>query len=142
MSHNEYQNQMDYEKSIKKYTIIEPLVSEEEEEMKSIDWVKRNEKMIDFTIDRSNETDTEPESDTDTEYEYQYTNYGIEPTPRFGTLSYQVAGGGLMNGNAYATVELKEGKYYYCEYGANPCRDLLGTTIKWCDEGYNFDINE
>lgn len=42
---------------------------EEEEEMKSIDWVKRNEKMIDFTIDRSNEPDTEPESDTDTEEE-------------------------------------------------------------------------
>ena len=109
MSHNEYQNQMDYDKSIKTYTIIEPLVSEEVE---------------------------------DEEYEYQYTNYGIEPTPRFGTLSYQVAGGGMMNGNAYATVELKEGKYYYCEYGANPCKDLLGTTIKWDDEGYNFDINE
>ena len=39
----------------------------EQEEMESIDWVKRNETMIDFTIDRSNEPDTEPESDT--EYE-------------------------------------------------------------------------
>ena len=38
-----------------------------QEEMESIDWVKRNETMIDFTIDRSNEPDTEPESDT--EYE-------------------------------------------------------------------------
>ena len=38
MSHNEYQNQMDYDSQTK------------EEEMKSIDWVKRNEKMIDFTM--------------------------------------------------------------------------------------------
>ena len=39
----------------------------DEVEMKTIDWVKRNETMIDFTVDRSNEPDTEPESDTDEE---------------------------------------------------------------------------
>tara|TARA_R110000765_G_scaffold294202_1_gene389438 strand:- start:413 stop:976 length:564 start_codon:yes stop_codon:yes gene_type:complete len=37
----------------------------DEVEMKTIDWVKRNETMIDFTVDRSNEPDTEPESDVD-----------------------------------------------------------------------------
>ena len=70
MSHNEYQNQMDYDAQQKK---------EVEEEMKSIDWVKRNEKIIDFTIDRSNEPDTEPESDTDTEEDTDFCcedNYG------------------------------------------------------------------
>ena len=55
--------------------VEEKKVVEEEEEMKSIDWVKRNEKIIDFTIDRSNEPDTEPESDTDTEEEEAYYCY-------------------------------------------------------------------
>ena len=45
------------------------MIVEDEEEMKSIDWVKRNETMIDFMVDRSNEPDTEPESDTDEEEE-------------------------------------------------------------------------
>ena len=45
----------------------EEFICSEEEEMKSIDWVKRNETMIDYTIDRSNEPDSEPESDTDDE---------------------------------------------------------------------------
>ena len=44
--------------------------------------------------------------------EYEYENCGPRPDG-----SYMVAGGGMMNGNAYATVEKKDGKYYYCEYG-------------------------
>ena len=39
----------------------------------------------------------------DSDYEYDYCNYGTEPNPRFGSVSFQVAGGGLGNGNAYAT---------------------------------------
>ena len=36
-----------------------------EEDMKTISWVSKNSKNIDFTRNRSNEPDTEPESDTD-----------------------------------------------------------------------------
>ena len=58
-----------------------------------------------------------------------------------------VAGGGMMNGNAYAEVEAhykneedwNNGEdavdIYYCEYGKNPCRDWIG---EWDDEGFIF----
>ena len=45
---------------------------EEEEDMKTIDWVSKNAKFIDFSAEamaRSNEPDTEPESDTEDEEE-------------------------------------------------------------------------
>ena len=42
-----------------------------------------------------------------------------------------VSGGGMMNGNAYATIELKDGIYYYCEYGKNESRKSVGNTIMW-----------
>ena len=45
-----------------------------------------------------------------------------------------VAGGGMMNGNAYATVEKINGKYYYCEYGEFANRKYIGNTIIWSDE--------
>ena len=45
-----------------------------------------------------------------------------------------MAGGGLGNGNAYATVELKNGFYYYCEYGTHATRERIGNTIVWSDE--------
>ena len=68
------------------------------------------------------------------EHEYEYYNYGTEREPRFGEVSYQVAGGGLGNGNAYATVELKDGIYYYCEYGDAASRVPVGNKIVWSDE--------
>jgi hypothetical protein len=71
------------------------------------------------------------------EHEYEYTNYGTEKEPRFGTLSYQVAGGGMMNGNAYATIELKNKIYYYCEYGQYASRQAVGNKIVWSDEIYD-----
>ena len=71
------------------------------------------------------------------EHEYEYQNYGTEKEPRFGELSYQVAGGGMMNGNAYATIELKDGIYFYCEYGKNASRQAVGNKIVWSDEIYD-----
>jgi hypothetical protein len=63
------------------------------------------------------------------EDEYEYQNYGTQPDG-----SYMVAGGGMMNGNSYATVEKKDGKYYYCEYGKFANRKYIGNTIIWSDE--------
>lgn len=71
------------------------------------------------------------------EEEWEYCNYGIEKEPRFGEMSYMVAGGGMMNGNAYATIELKDGLYYYCEYGNYPKRQSVGIKIVWSDEFYD-----
>ena len=113
----------------------------EGQDMKIIDWVSRNAKVIDFSAEavaKSNEPDTEPESDTEEEeQEYEYHNYATQKTPAFGEISYQVAGGGLQNGNAYATIELKNKMYYYCEYGKNSSRSFVGDKIVWSDEIYD-----
>ena len=87
----------------------------------------------------------EEEEEEEEEEEWEYCNCGIEKEPRFGKISYMVAGGGLMNGNAYATVEfIPKGKskrysdqYYRCEYGNNPKREYIGDTIVWSDEIYD-----
>ena len=71
------------------------------------------------------------------EHEWEYSNYGTEPNPLFGSVSYQVAGGGLGNGNAYATIELKDGFYWYCEYGKDAYKKKVGTKIVWSDEIYD-----
>ena len=91
-----------------------------------------------------------PKKEEDEEdHEYEYCNYGTETEPLFGELSYMVAGGGKTNGNAYATIELKDKIYYYCEYGKNASRQAVGNKIVWDDEIYdkenpyesrNFDI--
>ena len=47
---------------------------------------------------------------TDDDDKYPYYNYGTQKDG-----SFMVAGGGLMNGNAYAQVEkCADGTYYYC----------------------------
>ena len=71
------------------------------------------------------------------EEEWEYSNYETEKEPRFGETSYMVSGGGMMNGNAYATIELKDGLYYYCEYGNYPTRKCVGNKIVWSDEIYD-----
>jgi hypothetical protein len=71
------------------------------------------------------------------EREWEYHNYVTEKTPAFGEVSYRVACGGLHNGNAYATIELKKGKYYYCEYGKEPSRSFVGNRIEWNDAIYD-----
>jgi hypothetical protein len=77
------------------------------------------------------------EEEEEEEEKWEYHNYGTEKTPAFGEISYQVAGGGLQTGNAYATIELKKGMYYYCEYGKNPSCSFVGDTIVWSDEIYD-----
>ena len=61
-----------------------------------------------------------------------------------------VSGGGLMNGNAYATVESHnnnpndELRYYYCEYGKNPSREYIGNKIVYSTKekhGYEYNFN-
>ena len=85
--------------------------------------------------EKCGEEDEEEEEEEEEKWEYH--NYETEKTPAFGEISYQVAGGGLQNGNAYATIELKKGMYYYCEYGKNPSRSFVGDTIVWSDEIYD-----
>ena len=73
-------------------------------------------------------------SDSESEDEYEYYNYGTQPDG-----SYLVAGGhgGMMNGNAFATIERKYDKYYYCEYGRCASRKYIGDTITWSEERQN-----
>ena len=70
--------------------------------------------------------DYDPDDD---EEEYEYYNYGTQEDG-----SFMVAGGGMMNGNAYATVENRDDKYYYCEYGKCLVNKYIGDTIDWSDE--------
>jgi len=81
--------------------------------------------------------DTEEE-----EEEYEYTAYG---SVKLYKVVINVAGGGLMNGNAYANIEGEwkteddfndgeEGEIYYCEYGSYPSKRCVGTRIVWGDE--------
>ena len=78
------------------------------------------------------------------EDEMEFCNYGEKD----GII--QVAGGGMMNGNAYADIEGEwetideyndgaDGEIYYCEYGNNPCRRLIGEGIEWGDDD-NFNV--
>jgi hypothetical protein len=77
------------------------------------------------------------EDEEEHEGEGEYTAYGASTKT---ITSYTVAGGGLMNGNAYATVEDDgEGKVYYCEYGKSPSRELIGTHIVF-RTGDTFDV--
>jgi len=64
----------------------------------------------------------------DDNYETYY-NYGTQKNGAF-----LVAGGGLGNGNAYATIELKCDGFYYCEYGKNACSQYEGNTLKWIEK--------
>jgi hypothetical protein len=78
-------------------------------------------------------TDTE----YDTESEYEYTDYGRDGD------EIVVAGGGLGNGNAYATVRQVGRNYIYTEYGKNPTKTTyMNAHIDWDDAGYRFNIIE
>jgi len=107
MTHNEYQNQIDYDVS---------LMTDEEVE----------DEVVEIDIGSEDEED-----------EYEFYNYGEKD----GVI--QVAGGGMMNGNAFATVELIDGKYWYCEYGKNAFSEYRGLELKYkyIDCG-GFDILE
>ena len=49
-----------------------------------------------------------------------------------------VKGGGIGNGNGYANVENRDGKFYYCEYGANPIEKYLGNKIIYDEPNNRF----
>jgi len=66
--------------------------------------------------------DTDEEEDT-------YYNYGKQKNGAF-----LVAGGGLGNGNAYATIEKRFDKYYYCEYGQYPYSQYVGNRLVWIEK--------
>ena len=70
----------------------------------------------------------------------EYYNYGTQEDG-----SVMVAGGGMMNGNAYATVEKRNDKYYYCEFGKCPFNIYIGDIIDWSEERRDgcggFNIN-
>ena len=135
MSHNEYQNNLDYCKTLEE---AERAIDEEKckvclEEIDKLNCaIDENDNNRD-DICRSCD-DMRRFNDED---EYEYCNAGEIYEPIFGEKSYMVAGGGLMNGNAYATIELKNGIYYYCEYGKYQSRQAVGGKIIWSDEIYH-----
>ena len=91
----------------------------EQEEMESIDWVKRNETMIDFTIDRSNEPDTEPESDTDYEAYCEICDDYMSDVEQ---EDYEAGCNSICDGCAPPTdVEQEEYKYSDYEEWKNGC---------------------
>jgi len=80
---------------------------------------------------------------------YQYTPAGT--SFEFKRI-HKVAGGGMMNGNSYATIEViyetaedmeNDDVYevYYCEYGPNPCKDYVGNCIEISPDGYSFRVS-
>ena len=92
----------------------------------------------------------EEEEEEEEEEEFNYEAYQTE---QFYTIKIQVAGGGMMNGNAYANIEgewATEGDYldnecgnvYYCEYGLNPSKEYVGMGIEWNDEHTKFKVIE
>mgnify|MGYP003136250944 CR=1 FL=1 len=73
----------------------------------------------------------------DIEDGWEYNNYNCDKSKDV----IRVAGGGMMNGNAYANVEKIDGLYYYCEYGKNPKKECIGDTIVYDPYGYEYNFN-
>jgi len=71
------------------------------------------------------------------ETEWEYCNYNCDKSLDV----IMVAGGGMMNGNAYATIEKEYGKYYYCEYGQYPVKQYVGNKIIYDTEDYEYNFN-
>ena len=81
-------------------------------------------------------------SDTESEEKWEYYCYGIDNN---GDMI--VAGGGMMNGNAYAVVRKEKNRYYYMEFGKCPYREYIGNEIlidldEKRDDMFNFNIFE
>ena len=93
---------------------------------------KKNILKTDFSID-----DNLVMSDSDDYEEFEYSNYNCDKT----LDKIMVAGGGMMNGNAYATVERLNNRYYYCEYGKNPYKKYIGNKIIYDTEDYEYNFN-
>jgi len=74
---------------------------------------------------------------SDEEEEFEFYDYGRD---RDDADEIIVAGGGLRNGNAYATVkDFKDGRVLYREYGRNAITQMhRNHTLQW--NGSNFNI--
>ncbi len=92
--------------------------------------------------------DEEEEEEEEEKEEYEFNDYGCKKMYK---IKIQVAGGGMINGNAYATVEGEwaseedfndgdDGEIYYCEYGINPVKDYRGSQLKFNEDGTSFNI--
>ena len=90
----------------------------------------------------------EDESEDESEDEYEFNRYGFSTVYK---VVIKVSGGGMANGNAYATVEGEwaneddynngeDGEVYYCEYGPNPVREWRGERIIDSVDGNSFDV--
>ena len=105
-----------------------------------------DEELVDYVEDEEEEEEEEKE--------YEYTGYGLTKSLWDGggrlRVIINVAGGGMMNGNAYANIEGEwkteddfdngdEGEIYYCEYGTYACRKYVGKRIIWGEDD-NFNI--
>ena len=93
-------------------------------------------------------SDNKPEEEEEEEDKYEFYDYGFNKVYK---VVIMVAGGGMMNGNAYATVEGEwaceddftngeDGEIYYCEYGSYPKKDYRGNRLIFSDEGTGFNI--
>ena len=82
------------------------------------------------------------------EWAYEFNDYGFSKVYK---IVIMVSGGGMANGNAYATVEgewaneddynnSEDGEVYYCEYGSNPVRKWLGERMIYSDDGKSFNV--
>ena len=93
-------------------------------------------------------SDNKPEEEEEEEDKYEFYDYGFNKVYK---VVIMVAGGGMGNGNAYATVEGEwaceddfnngeDGEIYYCEYGSYPKKDYRGNRLIFSDEGTGFNI--
>ena len=78
------------------------------------------------------------DDESEDENSYEYNHYGIDKE----TQEIIVAGGGLMNGNAYATIKvIDESTVLYREYGPKAWSELYtDSMLKYSDEGFSFDV--
>jgi len=103
-------------------------------------WCSKCEKPLSdcqYTCDEEKHICGEDNDDSDEEEEFEYENCSCDKTLDI----IIVAGGGMMNGNAYANVEKRNNKYYYVEYGRNPYQKYIGNKIIYDTEDYKFNFN-
>ena len=93
----------------------------------------------------------ETDTNSDNEEEEEECDFNVYGCKKMYKIVITVAGGGMGNGNAYATVEGEwdseedfnddnDGEIYYCEYGNNPVKDYRGSQLKFNEEGTSFNI--
>ena len=81
--------------------------------------------------------DEDEEEDEEDEEKFEYENCSHDKS----LTKICVGGGGMMNGNGSAWVELHNNKYYYVEYGNNPYKKYIGNKIIYDTEGYEWNFN-